>query len=277
MLFASNGLAARIEGAECRLVTDGAAAVARRRGSTDGFVVPIAGGVAAFTVPDSPLNKVAGLGFAGPLDERELADVERRFAQREAAVQVELSCLADASIAPLLTRSGYVLQGFENVLGRTLSPASAPTAAGDLDIAVSGAGELETWIEVMLTGFAAADTQGVPSHESFSREAMAEICRDLAGDPAYVRYLARRGGTPIAAGGMRRSGNVAQLCGAATLPAHRRRGAQRELLGRRLADASAAGCDIAVITALPGSKSQANAQRQGFALLYTRAILVRTP
>jgi len=68
---------------------------------------------------------------------------------------------------------------------------------------------------------------------------------------------------------------VAQLTGAATAPAHRRHGVQAALLSARLADAAAAGCDIAVITTQPGSTSQANAQRRGFDLLYTRAILVR--
>ena len=70
---------------------------------------------------------------------------------------------------------------------------------------------------------------------------------------------------------------VAQLAGATTAPAHRRQGVQAALLSARLADAAAAGCDIAVVTTLPGSKSQQNVQRQGFDLLYTRATLVRQP
>ena len=57
----------------------------------------------------------------------------------------------------------------------------------------------------------------------------------------------------------------------------RRRGVQTSLLSARLADAGAAGCDIAVVTTQPGSKSQQNVQRQGFDLLYTRAILGKQP
>jgi len=49
------------------------------------------------------------------------------------------------------------------------------------------------------------------------------------------------------------------------------------LLSARLAGAAAAGCDVAVITTQPGSKSQQNAQSQGFDLLYTRAVLVKQP
>jgi hypothetical protein len=42
------------------------------------------------------------------------------------------------------------------------------------------------------------------------------------------------------------------------------------LLSARLADAATAGCDVAVITTQPGSKSPENAQRGGFDLLYAR-------
>jgi len=41
-------------------------------------------------------------------------------------------------------------------------------------------------------------------------------------------------------------------------------GWQTALLLARLADAVAAGCDMAVIVTQPGSESQQNAQRQGF-------------
>jgi hypothetical protein len=44
---------------------------------------------------------------------------------------------------------------------------------------------------------------------------------------------------------------------------------------RRLADALAAGCELALVTTAPGSKSQENSGRQGFALLYSRALLVK--
>jgi hypothetical protein len=41
----------------------------------------------------------------------------------------------------------------------------------------------------------------------------------------------------------------------------------------RLAEARAAGCDLAVVTTRPGSPSQRNVQRAGFHLLYARAVL----
>ncbi len=89
----------------------------------------------------------------------------------------------------------------------------------------------------------------------------------------------RRPGTGIfaksLAGGVASEG-VAQMGGAATLPEHRRHGVQGALLVARLEAARRAGCDVAVVTTQPGSKSQENVQRQGFELLYTRAVLVRS-
>jgi ribosomal protein S18 acetylase RimI-like enzyme len=88
-------------------------------------------------------------------------------------------------------------------------------------------------------------------------------------------YVARRGSVTAGGASMRLADGLAQLCGAGTLPAHRRRGVQGALLERRLADAASAGCDLAVVTTSPGSRSQENVERQGFELLYTRAILRR--
>ncbi len=277
MLFASTSLAARIERAEARLVADGAAASDRRRPGRDAFALPLAGGIAAFTGPGSPLNKVAGLGFAGLLSEGELEAVETAYAERACPVQVELSCLADPSIGALLTRRGYALQGFENVLGRPVPLDSVPAPADGIVVSPSPAEELATWIDVLVTGFDSPDTQGVPSHERHSRDTSEAVMADMAGVPGLVRYLARRDGAVAGGASLRLAEGVAQLCGAATLPEHRRRGVQTALLAARLDAAAHAGCDVAVVTTQPGSKSQENAQRRGFELLYTRAVLVRGP
>jgi len=125
-------------------------------------------------------------------------------------------------------------------------------------------------------GSAYPDTQGVPWHELFPREAIIGAERDMAA-AGTVRYTALRDGVIAGGATMRMAEGVAQLTGAVTAPAHRRRGVHTALLSARLADAADAGCDVAVITTQPGSKSQQNAQRQGFDLLYARAVLVKQP
>jgi hypothetical protein len=83
----------------------------------------------------------------------------------------------------------------------------------------------------------------------------------------------------VIAGGatLRLDEGIAQFSGAATLPRFRRRGVQTLLLRARLADAARAGCDVGVVVTQPTSKSQQNVQREGFALLYARQLLVRNP
>jgi hypothetical protein len=277
MLYCSTELAARIERAERSLIADGAAAMATGR-PAGVFVRDLAGGVAAFTVPGSPLNKIAGLGFGGPLDLDVLAAVEAVFAASGAPVVAEVSTLADPSIVQALTRRGYTLAGFEHVLGLAL-PAGVP-AAGPAGIAIEVVAPRtrEAWLDTVLTGFAHPDTQGVPAHdahEEFDRALHEQVLRDFVRTPGLVAFLAHRNGAVAGAASMRIQHGVAQLCGATTLPAHRRNGVQSALFADRLARAVAAGCDVAVVTALPGSKSHENAQRRGFELLYARAVLVQ--
>lgn len=277
MLFASTELAARIEQAEARLIADCAQKAVLRRPHEHGLVQPIAGGVAAWAGQGSPLDKVAGLGFHGPVDEAELAALEQAFTERDTPLQVELSCLADPSIGRMLTARGYQLVGFENVLGRALTPAEPYPVGFDGEITQSGIDALPTWLDVVVTGFATPDVQGLTSHEEFPREVLERAIGDMAETEGFTRYLATRHGHIAGGASIRTCEGVAQLSGAATLPAHRRHGVQSALLATRLADAARSGCDLAVVTTLPGSKSQQNVQRQGFELLYTRAILVRDP
>lgn len=274
-LFCSVELGARIEGVELELITAGSTAASERLGADNGFVIPIAGGVASFAEPGSPLNKVAGLGFDGVPSTDGLDAIEKQFAERDAPVQVELAHLADPAIGELLTARGYRLVGFENVLGIDLRGTPAAITPPEVWVRPSGENEFDTWLDIVADGFAHPDTQGIASHEEFPREIIAAAMRDLTTAAGVQRYLALLNGQLAGAASMRISHGIAQLTGAATLPAFRRQGVQSTLLTNRLAVAAAAGCDIAVITTQPGSKSQQNAQSRGFTLLYTRAILVK--
>ena len=275
-LFCGTALAGRIERAEAELIA-GCSEAARRRAGTAGFVIPVAGGVASFAGEGSPYSKVAGLGFGGVPDPAAVDEIERAFAAHGCAVQAELAELADPAIIALLAGRGYRLESFENVLGRALTGGLERVMPPGTEVRLSGEEESVAWLEVVAEGSVYPDAQGVPWHEEFSREMIIGVERDMAAAGAVVRYAGLRDG--ILAGGatMRITEGVAQLTGAATAPAHRRRGVHTALLSARLADAAAAGCDVAVIITQPGSKSQQNAQRQGFDLLYTRAVLVKQP
>jgi GNAT superfamily N-acetyltransferase len=273
-LFCDVALAARIERVEAQLIAASSDAARDRRGDATGFAIPVAGGLASFAEPDSPFNKVAGLGFAGLPDAGDLDEIEHAFAGHGAPVQVELATLADPAVGELLTGRGYRLVSFENVLGRTLDGTTEPVSPPGVEVRPSGADEFEAWLDAVADASLVADGQGVPSHEEFPRAVVVNAMRDMAA-AGVRRYAGLRDGAFAGGGSFRLAEGVAQLTGAATLPAHRRHGVQTALLSARLADAAAAGCDVAVVTTQPGSRSQQNVQRQGFDLLYTRAVLVK--
>lgn len=275
-LFCDIALAERIERADAQLIARASRATQHRRPGGGGFVMPIAGGVASYAEVDSPYNKVAGLGFAGVPDARVLDEIEHAFAAVGAPVQIELANLADPDLGALLTERGYRLTSFENVLGLALGEERAPVTPPGIEVRRSTEDEMEAWVQVVVEGVAHPDTQGVPWHEEFPRETVEAAERDSAA-AGLLRYVAIHDGVIAGGAGLDLTDGVAHMAGAATAPAHRRRGIQSALLSARLKDATAAGCDIAVVTVQPGSRSQQNVQRQGFHLLYTRAVLVKRP
>lgn len=281
MLFADVNLVRRIEGAECSMLWEIAEVM---RAEPELIAQRLAGGVAVFAGHDSPVNKLAGLGFAGPLDEAALEALEQQFEQRQVPLQVELASLAETSIGTVLTRRGYLLVGFEDVMAMRLDasharPAgnlAARSAGQDIQVIAAGAEQTHAWIDTIITGFEHPDViEGITPFESVHRERSERFLAALTPAASFRRYLAKRNGESAGAAGLRLSDGVAQLNGAATLPAHRRRGVQSALLHARLRDAAAEGCDIAVMTTQPGSKSQENGLRHGFERLYTRAIFRR--
>jgi len=282
-MFASVDLARRIERAECSLLVEMAEAARRHAGDADILVAHISGGVAVFSGADAPINKLAGLGFAEPLEENALEVVEREFERRQTSLVVELSSLAATPAAILLTRRGYALVGFEDVLGVRLDQASLGRLADGssppgeaISVAEASDAEAPAWIDAVITGFAHPDTvEGLVPHESFDRESMEQFFEMYRRARGLRRYLAYRDGNVAGGASLGLFDGVALLCGAATLPSHRRRGVQSALLRARLDAATQAGCDIAVMTTQPGSKSQENGIRQGFSHLYTRAVLRR--
>jgi hypothetical protein len=125
-IFCDARLAERIERAEAQLIAEASHAAHRRAPSGDGFVRPIAGGVASFAEQGSPFNKVAGLGFDGVPDAAELERVERAFSERGEPTEVELSNLANPAVAAVLGDRVYHLTTFENARHCPLTQANKP-------------------------------------------------------------------------------------------------------------------------------------------------------
>ena len=134
---------------------------------------------------------------------------------------------------------------------RIATEADIPALVGLMDRAISGP------LAAFLT----------PEQIAASRQLMG-LDSQIIADRTY--FIVEQDGRSIAAGALTIVDGVAHLAGASTIPEGRKRGAQLALLEYRLRHAAAAGCDLAVMGALPGSGSQRNAERHGFRIAYTR-------
>ena len=276
-MFTPQSLARRIERAEAGLILEAARVAGRRLPEGQLLIHELHGGAAVYVERGSPFDKVVGLGFEGVPSDADLSRLEEQFAARQAPLQFEVSTLADPALARALTRRGYELVGFENVLGLPLSSSTPFRAVTDVDVTRAGDEDAQRWLDTVAEGFMYPDLfDGPAGPPPLPREVLDRVFGDTRAAAGFERYLAHRGGVIAGGASFRVDGGIAQLSGASTLPAHRRRGVPSALLQHRLAEAVRRGCDLAVVTTEPGSPSQQNAHKAGFALLYARAVLVKS-
>lgn len=268
-MFADAALAARIEAAEVDLCSSIAHA------TPGGVVTPLAGGAAVLARAGGPINKVVGVGFGGLPTSDELDVLEAAWDAAMTPVRFELSTVIEPTLFSVLLDRGYRLEGFEHVLARSLGAADVATAAPGLTIEPVTAATSALWLDLALAGFGASDGTGAEIEPQPSDDTLRVIFEDFVRVEGLPRWIARADGVAAGSASARFTGGVTLLCGASTIPAHRRRGVQRALLSARLAEGASAGCDLAVVTTAPGSQSQANVTRVGFVVVYARAVLVR--
>jgi GNAT superfamily N-acetyltransferase len=277
-MFVSTQLAAQIDIAEAGLTLSIGRALQAQGNRTGLLVEDLAGGAAVYAGPMSPMNKVIGAGFHGLPAAARLDAIEAHFAAAGEPLQAEVSSFAEPAFMQMLAARGYLLSGFENVLGRPLSAAdlAAPPVDG-VTIRQMAPDEDRNWLDQSINGFMHADTQGIAAAELPPRELLESALEGFLLAPGFLRYGAWIAGELAGVGAMRLDGNLAQLCGATTQPPFRRRGVQTALLRHRLAVAAKAGCTLVLMTTQPGSKSHENGCRQGFVQLLNRALMVRPP
>jgi len=258
-------LARRIELAEAQAGAAAAVALGKLRPQTGACVAQVAGGWAAYAGAGSPVTQAIGLALDGrPVLDSEFASLEEFYQQRNEPVRVEACPLADGSLFERFRAGGYRVTEFTNVMAQKTAKASAVRSAGANHIQVRrvAAEEHDLWLQTVATAFSEGREPAAELLELMRGFAMAE------GVECYLAEIAGRaagGGTLIVRDG------VAGLFGAGTLPQFRNRGVQTELLLARIERGRAAGCDLAVCLAAPGSSSERNIVRRGFQVLYTRA------
>jgi GNAT superfamily N-acetyltransferase len=219
------------------------------------------GVLAMFDGVASPVSQSFGLGLLAPPTDEQVTAIERFFGDRGALANHETSPLADSSLGLILAARGYRPIEYSNVMYR---PTALPLAEPNPSIVVNRVAPTDA------LRWARTAAEGWGSEGATIGEFVLGFGRTQIAAGGFHALLATHAGRDIAAGGLFVDAGIALLAGASTIPSARRLGAQFALLHARLQMARAAGCDLAMIVALPGSASQRNAERHGFRIAYTR-------
>jgi GNAT superfamily N-acetyltransferase len=210
--------------------------------------------------PAAIFRRAVGLGVRQPATQ---ADLDATIAHMAGTKTFAIPLAAQnrpAELASWLEQRGFT-RGYAWMKFRRPCQ-DAPRYECDLDIRVVGRDQSEAFGRVVTGGF------GLPA-------AIAPWIGELAGRRNWVCVMAFAGDNPGAAGAAYVQGEYAWLGLGATLPEHRRHGAQNALLARRLNEAAARGARVAVTETgerLPDrpSNSYRNILRAGFQEMYLR-------
>jgi len=265
--FADVALAARLEALcaeEMRRFAQTAQALDPGAGAV---VLEVAGGVAAFVGPGSPVNEAFGLGFAGSVEAEQIAELEEFYTSRGVRPLMGACPLAHPSLFSATAARGWVVDGFENVLVKELvaGDVDAPVAPAEIEIReVVREDERDLWALVAATAFSA------PLPPLAEQLALGHVVVHRPGSRLFLAFI---DGDVAGTGELYVGDGIAWLSADATLPQFRRRGVQQAMQRHRLALGLEAGCRIAVTESVPGGPSQRNMERAGFRVVYTRAEL----
>jgi GNAT superfamily N-acetyltransferase len=262
MQFVDQKLARRLESTDAYAGVEFTRAHARMNADSIATSEPFAGGWAIFGGVDSPLTQAFALGLDGPVSEDEIERMEEFFHSRGASADVELCPYVDPSIVQIFKARSYSLLEFSNVLVRKLTPDDANLdSSSEVGVRRPEPHEVKLLSETVGRGF--FETGDLPPM-------MTDMFDTFFQTSAGTAFLAEVDGSTAGGGVVIIHEGIASLGGASTLPEFRNRGVQTALLKTRLAFAARAGCEIAMVTTMPGTISQRNVERRGFRVVYTR-------
>ena len=261
IFFSDKKLAARLEKVEALNQVEYALAHNRLGVEPEAAYAKIGSGYAVYAGADSPLTQAFALGMEGEVGDDEIDELEPFFYERDVPVNIEVCNMSDMSLTQKLIERGYSISEYSHVLVRPLDDQEAFDQKGDSLIREVREDEIDTIARVVTEGFAESDL--VP-------DSLIQVFKVFFRQSNCACFAAFNRGVPAGGGALFIKDGVAEFGGASTLTAHRNLGIQTDLLRKRLAFAVSKGCDLAMVTTLPGTTSQRNVQRQGFQIAYAR-------
>jgi GNAT superfamily N-acetyltransferase len=254
-------LVARVEGSLATGMAGSARAIAELHPELGSTVVGIGTGQAILFGPGMWVNRVVSLGLDGPVDDADFDRVDGIFERAGLPVEFDVNPWADESLLAGAAARGMSPQWFRSLLVKHLPGDDRAASRTSGSVSVRPADDLGEWADVSATGFGYHDAERRLANDTSAEAA------ELLGDRLLVAVI---DGAPVGVGAIGIADGVATLYGMSTVPAARRQGVQSALIAARVDIAIAAGCDLAVSTAMPGSASERNLMRPGFDVVCTK-------
>jgi len=240
-------------------------------------VLWIGGGAACYGASAEWICTAFGVGLSGAVTNDEMDHLVDFYDQRGVPAKVELCPYAHPSFVAGLARHGFRLDSFEQVFARALPDGEDLRGAHpygwphDVEIVVVDRDDDAT-IDVLC----AVVSQGFVDPARGLDEDTLAMWRRVARHPRTTSLLARVDGVAVGGATLEVWGEIGALYGTSVLPAWRRKGIQLALVLARLEHARAQGARLACIESKPGIATERNAARSGFAVAYTKALMVRS-
>lgn len=219
---------------------------------------------AVFAGDGNPLTQCYGLGIGSGDPSARLDALAVFFGGRAAKWELILTPYEPPAVWNLAVERGYRFDHFENMLFMpTAEIKAAPPTPLLLQVEEVPPNQVEAWGDLSLRAFCGEE---LPPWAD-------DLKALLSAATASRRYWGMWDGEPVAAASFTVVGDTAFLGGMGTLAAYRGKGFQQALLHRRVRDAFDTA-SLALVEALPGSSSHRNAERTGFRVAYTSAVML---
>ncbi len=165
-----------------------------------------------------------------------------------------LAAELDEDLGRTLASAGFVVEEVEAWMAAPLDALEVDGPTIDIRVA-DDRSSLDDFMQAFCAGWKVTTAQG--------RAIASAALTPIPGPSFWRRYVAYLDGQPAGEAMLAWFDDVAYLAEAATSPAHRRRGVQRALIARRLADARALDCEYVFSQVQYGDASWANMRGRG--------------
>lgn len=221
----------------------------------------VAGGMARYFGPESPMNEAGCLGIDAPVTDDDVERITGFFLERGVPPRAMVSALSDLSLPQRLAAHGYVPIDSQNVLLGDLRE-----LAGAFDSRIRVASDPAAWGRAG----AEANADGQPLEDGASI-----VGQTVAATPGVIALEAIIDGRLAAIGAAGTNATMAGLFFGSTMPWARGRGLQLAMIRHRIKLLQEAGAVYVRSAAAVASSSERNFRRSGLEVAYTRTLWER--